>query len=87
MDIVFSGHDHDYERTAPIGGVTYVVTGGGGKELYRAGDSDWTAFSQSTHHAVLMNVDGDRLSLRAVKPDGTVIDHLTLSKASQEEIR
>ena len=29
-DIVFAGHDHDYERTLPQHGIVHVVTGGGG---------------------------------------------------------
>jgi hypothetical protein len=44
--MVFNGHDHNYERTVPIGGVTYIVTGGGGKRLYKAGRNVWTAFSK-----------------------------------------
>jgi predicted phosphodiesterase len=80
VNVVFNGHDHDYERTVPIHGVTYVVSGGGGKGLYRAGRSEWTAFSKSAHHAVLVRVDGERLSLEAVEPDGTVLDRLELDR-------
>ena len=78
VNLVFSGHDHDYERTVQIKGVTYVVTGGGGKDLYEAGESEWTAFSRSTHHAVRVRVDGDRLLLEAVEPTGAVVDRLEL---------
>jgi acid phosphatase type 7 len=81
VDLVFSGHDHAYERTRPIYGVTYVLSGGGGKRLYPAGRSEWTAFSKSAHHAVVVRVDGERLSLEAVEPDGTVIDRADLSRA------
>jgi predicted phosphodiesterase len=81
VDLVFSGHDHVYERTRPICGVTYVLSGGGGKSLYPAGRSAWTAFSKSTHHAVMVRIDGERLSLEAVEPDGTVIDRADLSQA------
>ena len=81
VDLVFSGHDHAYERTRPICGVTYVLSGGGGKGLYPAGRSEWTAFSKSTHHAVVVRVDGERLSLEAVEPGGTVIDSADLSRA------
>ncbi len=80
VDLVFSGHDHVYERTVPIRGVTYVVSGGGGKGLYPAGSSEWTAFSKSIYHAVLVRVDGKRLSLEAVEPDDTVLDRLDLGK-------
>ena len=30
-DIVFAGHDHNYERTTPQRGIVYVVTGGGSR--------------------------------------------------------
>jgi 3',5'-cyclic AMP phosphodiesterase CpdA len=74
VDLVFAGHDHVYERTVPIGGVTYVVSGGGGRRLYPAGGGRLTAFSRSAHHAVLVRVSGKRLSLEALGPDGTVFD-------------
>jgi 3',5'-cyclic AMP phosphodiesterase CpdA len=74
VDLVFAGHDHVYERTVPIRGVTYVVSGGGGRRLYPAGKGRLTACSRSAHHAVLGRVDGARLSLEAVEPDGTVFD-------------
>lgn len=81
VDVVFNGHDHDYERTVPIRGVTYVVTGGGGKSLYEAGKSRWTAFSRSVYHATQVRVEEGRLTLEAVEPDGTVIDRLVLGGA------
>jgi acid phosphatase len=34
VSLVLNGHDHTYERFGPIGGTTYVVTGGGGAPLY-----------------------------------------------------
>jgi hypothetical protein len=33
-DIVLSGHDHDYERLAPIDGIREFVVGTGGRSLY-----------------------------------------------------
>lgn len=80
VDLVFCGHDHAYERTVPIGGVTHVVSGGGGKGLYPLGRSEWTAFSKSAHHAVLVRVDGGRLSLEAIEPDGIVLDRMTFNR-------
>jgi len=35
VQLVLSGHDHDYQRFQPRNGVTYVVDGGGGASLYR----------------------------------------------------
>jgi len=65
VDLVFSGHDHVYERTVPIRGVTYVVSGGGGKRLYRAGKGELTSSLKFAHHAVLVRVDGGGLLLEA----------------------
>jgi acid phosphatase type 7 len=80
VNIVFSGHDHNYEHTIPIGGVTYVVSGGGGRSLYPAATSEWTAFSKASYHASYVSIDGGRLSLEAVEPDDTVMDRLDLSQ-------
>jgi hypothetical protein len=33
VDVVFSGHDHVYERLKPQSGITYFVTGAGGQEV------------------------------------------------------
>jgi predicted phosphodiesterase len=84
VDVVFSGHDHVYERTVPIRGVTYVVSGGGGRRLYRVGKSKWTASSKSAHHAVLVGVSGGRLSLEAIEAGGTVLDRTDLSAARSQ---
>jgi acid phosphatase type 7 len=78
VGLVFSGHDHVYERTVPIRGVTYVVSGGGGRRLYPAGNGELTASSVSAHHAVLVHVDGGHLSLMAVEAGGTYVDRLDL---------
>ena len=81
VDVVFSGHDHAYERTVPIRGVTYVVSGGGGRRLYRAGKGKLTACSKSAHHAVFVYVDASRLLLEATDPDRNVFDHWELVRA------
>jgi hypothetical protein len=33
-DLVLEGHDHDYERLAPVGGIRSFVVGTGGRSLY-----------------------------------------------------
>jgi predicted phosphodiesterase len=77
-DLVFSGHDHVYERTVPITGVTYVVSGGGGRRLYPAGNGELTASSVSVHHAVLVRVSGSRLLLETLEVGGKVVDRSEL---------
>jgi 3',5'-cyclic AMP phosphodiesterase CpdA len=73
VQLVLSGHDHDYQRSVPINGVTYVVTGGAAGTR-RTGEADFTAVSFSWHHFVELAVFSDRLVLRAVNQDSRVAD-------------
>lgn len=77
VDLVFAGHDHHYERTLPIDGVTYVVTGGGCKTT-PVDPQEFTAFAESTLEFVLVRIDGDRLVSRAIRPDGDIVDRFEL---------
>lgn len=77
VDLVLAGHDHDYERTHAIEGVTYVVSGGGCKTT-PVGTSRFTAVAHSVLHFMLVEVDGDRLVASCVRADGTVADRFEL---------
>ncbi|MCC6764065.1 MAG: metallophosphoesterase [Deltaproteobacteria bacterium] len=89
VDLVFMGHDHVYERTLPLrggqvvapgAGTVYVTTGGGGRELYAAGTSSFTAHSESAHHFTRVSVDDDALLLEMVRADGAIRDEMGLVK-------
>ena len=77
VDIVFSGHDHDYERTTPQEGITYVVTGAGSK-LTPVGRSDFTAASREVLQFVLVQVDGAQLTATAIDDRGEEFDRVTI---------
>lgn len=77
VDLVLSGHDHDYQRTGLIGGVTYLVSGGAAK-LRPTARADFTMAAASTHHFVELAAYADRLDARAVDHDGRVFDQFTL---------
>jgi len=99
VDIVFAGHDHDYERTFPIqngapvnrdqepdylnpAGVIYIVTGGGGRQLYPFTTTNaFTAFFASVHHLVRVEIADRSLALTAVRSDGVEVDSMTLTKS------
>lgn len=74
VDVVFQGHDHDYERSRPINGVTYVVTGGAGAPLRGVGRSEWTAISESVSHFVMVDVRPTWIRVTATRLDGTQLD-------------
>jgi hypothetical protein len=77
VQLVLSGHDHDYQRSKRIRGVTYVVSGGAAGTR-RTGEESFTAVSFSWHHFVDIAVFHDRLVLRAVNQDGRVADEAVL---------
>lgn len=74
VQLVLSGHDHDYERMNVMGGVTYVVTGGGGYSIRPITHSDFTAHIESTFQFMRGEVGPNELSLVAVDASGTEID-------------
>ncbi len=84
VDLVFAGHDHDYERTVPINGVVYVISGGGGAPLRGVGTNPWTAYAESTYQFCQVEIKNRYLRMRAVKPNGTVFDSLIIDKGRFE---
>ena len=77
VQLVLSGHDHDYQRSKPINGVTYVVSGAAAGTR-RTGSDSFTEISFSWHHFVDLNVFDDRIVLRAVNQDLRVADEATI---------
>lgn len=77
VDLVLAGHDHHYERTVPLNGITYVVSGGGAK-LTPVRPSALTAVASSVLQHLHVDVRGDRLTGRSFAPDGRLVDAFTL---------
>lgn len=77
--LVLSGHAHTYQRTKPLAGVPYLVSGGGGGWLYQIdpGHPD-IAFGTSTYHFVQFQVAGDDIQIEGRLPDGEVFDRAEL---------
>ena len=61
VDVVFTGHHHNYERNE-VNGVTYIVTGGGGAPLCVMEEPEMTreAFAVA-YHFMLLEIDGNHL--------------------------
>jgi hypothetical protein len=86
VDLVLSGHDHDYQRIEPIQGVTYIVSGGGSK-IRPTGRTDFTAYAASVLHFLDIAIWEDRLEVTAFSAEGafdrTVIDRTTSTSAAE----
>ncbi|HWM87867.1 MAG TPA: metallophosphoesterase, partial [Kofleriaceae bacterium] len=84
VPLVITGHEHHYERLHPPGGVTYVVTGGGGRGTRRVypGGRD-SAFIAQVAHFVYIVIEGDQLRLWAVDASGQTFDTLMLDRTGR----
>jgi 3',5'-cyclic AMP phosphodiesterase CpdA len=79
VDLVLSGHEHDYQRSVPLDGTTYVVTGAA-THLRPTARGEGTATAWSVRHFVDLRVVGEHLVLRAVDQTGLVFDGVSLPR-------
>ncbi len=79
VPLVLAGHDHDYQRSLPLDGVTYVVSGGGAK-LRPTGAQDFTAVSASVLHYLDLLVYKHTIIGRAIDQSGRLVDHFTVRR-------
>ncbi len=78
VDLVLTGHDHDYQRTMPINDVTYIVSGGG-SSTRPTGDADYIAMARSVRHFLDVSISTERLDVTAISAAGP-FDHVTITK-------
>ena len=76
VQLVVAGHEHNYLRSKPIGGVTHLLTGGGGQRVYpfMSKKPDHLAFRAAKYHHVELAVGATKLVARAIDEDGNRID-------------
>lgn len=94
VDLVFAGHAHSYERIGPIGGIPYIITGGGGAGLTQFDDIKKCPVKCGLfHHLLLAEMTADTLTIKVIGPDGKGLlgpdaepfDTFSISKAAPVE--
>lgn len=88
IDVVFAGHSHLYERFYPLRplsqpdawAVTYITTGGAGASLYEAVQNRSLAFSESINHFLKVEINKNKIKLKALGINGEVLDSVSWSK-------
>jgi hypothetical protein len=77
VNVVFTGHDHIYERIKPQHGITYFVTGSGG-QLRRGGSIDNLPFSakivDTTQVFLAVEIFENEMAFNAISRTGQVVD-------------
>jgi 3',5'-cyclic AMP phosphodiesterase CpdA len=85
VDVVFSGHEHIYERTKPQKGITYFVAGSSG-QLRRGGltPSAITAAGFDQDQAfMVVSIAGDDLSFRTISRTGATVDAGVITRRAE----
>jgi predicted MPP superfamily phosphohydrolase len=82
VNVVFSGHDHVYERIKPQKGITYFVAGSGGE--LRKGDvhpsAMTAAYFDQDQSFMLVEIAGDELFFEAISRTGATVDAGTIRR-------
>ena len=74
VNVVFSGHEHLYERIKPQKDINHFVSGGGGRYLYGYKPSEFDEIGVSDHHFMVAEISGDRLFFEAISHSQQLID-------------
>ncbi len=84
VDIIFSGHTHDYERGQwpRPDGPYYIITGGAGGGLDDTKYKDWPQMEmyKFVHHFSFVTIEGNKLKFQAIADDGKPIDSFEITK-------
>jgi len=81
VDIVFNGHDHNYQRHIS-NGIHYVVTGGGGAPLYDT-EQPLPGITQKLaqiEHFLKVNVAEQKMEIEAIDLKGNLIEKFEVAK-------
>ena len=76
VSVVFTSHDHIYERLTPQKGITYFVEGSGGplrKGDLRRSETTAAGFDQDQTF-MLVEIAGDQMSFKAISRTGVTVD-------------
>jgi 3',5'-cyclic AMP phosphodiesterase CpdA len=86
VSVVFSGHDHTYERLKPQKGITYFVEGASGELAQgdlRKADSTAVGFDRDQSF-MLVEVAGDQLSFETLSRSGQRVDSGVINRRTSE---
>jgi predicted MPP superfamily phosphohydrolase len=89
VNVVYSGHDHIYERIRPQKGITYFVNGSSGQ--LRTGDTrpsaTTAAYFDRDQVFSLVEIDGDDLFFQALSRTGRTVDSGVIHRQTAPQTR
>ena len=87
VDVVFSGHEHFYERLHPQNGIVYFVSGAGGalrRDDIRTSPATAKGFDDDCHF-MLVEISGDKLYFQAISRTGETVDAGVITRADRSD--
>jgi len=82
VNVVFSGHDHIYERITPQKGIYYFVEGASGE--LRKGDTNRSAMTAASfdqdNSFMIVEIDGNTMTFQTISRTGTTVDSGTIER-------
>ncbi len=84
VNVVFQSRNHYYQRSNPINGIIYVISGGGGAPLYNPGYASFVNKSRKAYHYCVLDVNLSRKEMvfYAKDTDGNVFDSVVFHGSS-----
>jgi uncharacterized protein (TIGR03437 family) len=91
VQLVLTGHEHNYVRTKPMrnnqpvtnGPATvYICSGGGGGALHPVAPAPFVEFAASLHHYLAVDVDASQITVHTIGMDGKEFDRVVLALPS-----
>ncbi|EAQ74561.1 MULTISPECIES: metallophosphoesterase [unclassified Synechococcus] len=83
VQLYINGHEHNYERSKPINGTTYLVVGGGGAYLRPVTPGPNSARAISAHSFAELTASNKQLLIQAWDSKGQSIDRAAINPAGQ----
>ena len=78
VEIVFNGHDHNYQKFY-VNGIYYIVTGGGGGPLHDQEHEDPNLLKfVKVYHYCTLSVESNKLQIEVIDIFSTIIDKITV---------
>ena len=80
VQLYINGHEHNYERSRPIDGITYLVVGGGGAALRPILPTDQSARAVSVYSFAEIEAGPKELTVTAWDSTGQRIDRAVIAR-------
>ena len=84
VDMVLTGHEHQYERFR-VTGVNYVVSGGGGGQLTRFFGESLALKQFTLHHFLSFDVSATTFTMKVIDIKGRELETFEISKKAKNE--